>query len=157
MREIQQSAGDDRQAAMQKIQALRKETNTKVMALMTDDQKKTWKEMTGEPFEIVPSSSSAAADRAARSHLESPRGPARTIVRAGPSFISMARSGMDYGAAPIDYKTGRSTLTSKGLPMIRAGCLALMAMGMFAASAGALASAQVRGGMVGGFGGLTSS
>jgi hypothetical protein len=53
MREIQQSAGDDRQAAMTKFQALNKETNTKVMALMTDVQKKTWKEMTGEPFEVT--------------------------------------------------------------------------------------------------------
>jgi hypothetical protein len=53
MREIQQAAGDDRQAAMQKMQALNKETNTKVMALMSEDQKKTWKEMTGEPFAIV--------------------------------------------------------------------------------------------------------
>ena len=53
MQEIRQSAGQDFQAAMPKIQALRKETNTKVMALMTEDQKKTWKEMTGEPFEVV--------------------------------------------------------------------------------------------------------
>jgi len=53
MREIGQSAGDDHQAAMQKIQALRKEVNTKAMALMTGDQKKTWKEMTGEPFEVI--------------------------------------------------------------------------------------------------------
>jgi hypothetical protein len=53
MQEIRQSAGNDFQAAMPKIQALRKETNTKVMALMTDDQKKTWKELTGEPFEVV--------------------------------------------------------------------------------------------------------
>jgi len=53
MRELFQSAGDDRQAAMAKVQTLRKETNAKVMALMTDDQKKTWKEMTGEPFEIT--------------------------------------------------------------------------------------------------------
>jgi uncharacterized protein YajQ (UPF0234 family) len=52
-REIQQSAGDDRQAAMQKVQALRTETNTKVMALMSDDQKKAWKEMTGEPFTVT--------------------------------------------------------------------------------------------------------
>ena len=51
--ELFSDAGDDRQAAMQKVQALRKETNTKVMALMTEDQKKTWKEMTGEPFEVV--------------------------------------------------------------------------------------------------------
>ena len=53
MQEIRQSAGDDRQAAMQKIQALQKETSVKVMALMTEDQKKTWKELTGEPFEVV--------------------------------------------------------------------------------------------------------
>jgi len=53
MRELFQSAGDDRQAAMAKVATLRKETNTKVMALMSDDQKKTWKEMTGEPFEVV--------------------------------------------------------------------------------------------------------
>jgi hypothetical protein len=53
MRELFQSAGDDRQAAMTKVQALRKETNTKVLALLTDSQKKTWKEMTGEPFELV--------------------------------------------------------------------------------------------------------
>ena len=53
MRELFQSAGDDRQAAMAKVQTLRKETNTKVMALMTEDQKKTWKEMTGEPFEVA--------------------------------------------------------------------------------------------------------
>ncbi len=52
-REIMQSAGDDWASAMPKIQALMKETSTKVMALMTDDQKKTWKEMTGEPFTIV--------------------------------------------------------------------------------------------------------
>ena len=54
MREIQAASADDRQAGMQKQQALRKETLTKVMALMTDDQKKTWKEMTGEPFTMPP-------------------------------------------------------------------------------------------------------
>jgi Spy/CpxP family protein refolding chaperone len=53
-REIMQSAGDDRAAAMQKVTALRKETNDKVMALMTADQKKTWGEMTGEPFTVPP-------------------------------------------------------------------------------------------------------
>jgi hypothetical protein len=53
MRDLFQSAGDDRQAAMAKVQTLRKETNAKVMALMTADQKKTWKEMTGEPFEVT--------------------------------------------------------------------------------------------------------
>jgi len=53
MGEIRQAAGNDFASMMPKITALRKETNTKVMALMTEDQKKTWKEMTGEPFEIV--------------------------------------------------------------------------------------------------------
>jgi uncharacterized protein YajQ (UPF0234 family) len=53
-REIQQSAGDDRQAAMQKVTSLRAETNKKVLALLSDDQKKTWKEMTGEPFTVPP-------------------------------------------------------------------------------------------------------
>jgi Spy/CpxP family protein refolding chaperone len=35
-----------------KMQALRKETNDKATALLTEDQKKTWKEMTGEPFTV---------------------------------------------------------------------------------------------------------
>lgn len=47
------AAGQDRQASMQKFMALRKETNTKVAALMSEEQTKMWKEMTGEPFEIV--------------------------------------------------------------------------------------------------------
>jgi len=53
MQEIRQAAGNDFQSMMPKIQALTAETNKKVMALLTDDQKKTWKEMTGEPFTIV--------------------------------------------------------------------------------------------------------
>ena len=52
-REIFQANQDDRAEAMKQIQALQKETGTKVMALMTGDQKKAWKEMTGEPFEMV--------------------------------------------------------------------------------------------------------
>jgi Spy/CpxP family protein refolding chaperone len=52
IREIFQNAGDDRQAAMQKIQTLRKETNEKVMNVLSADQKSTWKEMTGTPFEV---------------------------------------------------------------------------------------------------------
>jgi len=35
-----------------KITELRKETMGKVMAVLKDDQKKTWKEMTGDPFEV---------------------------------------------------------------------------------------------------------
>jgi hypothetical protein len=53
MQEAFQNAGDDRQAAMAKNVEIRKETNTKGMALLTDDQKKAWKELTGEPFEVV--------------------------------------------------------------------------------------------------------
>ena len=53
MGEIRQSANGDFQAMMPKIQALRKETTTKVQALLTEDQKKTWKEMTGDAFTVV--------------------------------------------------------------------------------------------------------
>jgi Spy/CpxP family protein refolding chaperone len=52
MREIFQSAGDDRAAAMTKMADLRKKSNEKAMALLTDAQKATWKELTGEPFEV---------------------------------------------------------------------------------------------------------
>ncbi|WP_406697168.1 hypothetical protein V5E97_39880 [Singulisphaera sp. Ch08] len=52
MREIRQNAGDDRQAAMEKLRELRKESLEKVHAALTDDQKKAWKELTGEPFEV---------------------------------------------------------------------------------------------------------
>jgi hypothetical protein len=37
---------------MQKAQALTKEYTTKATDVLTADQKKTWKEMTGEPFEL---------------------------------------------------------------------------------------------------------
>jgi hypothetical protein len=36
----------------EKVTALRKETNGKLVALLTDDQKKTWKGLTGDPFEV---------------------------------------------------------------------------------------------------------
>jgi hypothetical protein len=36
----------------EKVTAIRKETNEKLVALMTDDQKKTWKGMTGDAFEV---------------------------------------------------------------------------------------------------------
>jgi Spy/CpxP family protein refolding chaperone len=38
--------------AQKKMAEMRKETMTKVMAVLTDDQKKEWKEMIGDPFEI---------------------------------------------------------------------------------------------------------
>ena len=42
----------DFQAAFQKMAEKRKDALTKVTALLTDDQKATWKEMTGKPFEM---------------------------------------------------------------------------------------------------------
>lgn len=52
MREIFESASGDREEAMKKVTELRKETMTKVAALLTADQKESWKELTGEAFEI---------------------------------------------------------------------------------------------------------
>jgi hypothetical protein len=46
MRELRQGG----QSNQEKIAALRKETNDKVQAVLTDEQKKTWKDLTGEPF-----------------------------------------------------------------------------------------------------------
>jgi Spy/CpxP family protein refolding chaperone len=51
-REIFQSNQDNREEAMKQMTALRKSKMDKVSALLTADQKKTWKEMTGEPFEV---------------------------------------------------------------------------------------------------------
>jgi Spy/CpxP family protein refolding chaperone len=41
---------DDKEAARQKIADLRKATQHKVLGVLTDEQKTTWKEMTGAPF-----------------------------------------------------------------------------------------------------------
>jgi len=51
-REIMQGFQDDREGTMKKLADFNKELLGKVAALMTDDQKKTWKEMTGEPYEV---------------------------------------------------------------------------------------------------------
>jgi len=51
-REAFTSAGDDRQAAMKKITDLRKDSLSKVNALLSDDQKASWKELTGDPYEV---------------------------------------------------------------------------------------------------------
>lgn len=52
MQELRQSAQGDFRAAMEKMTELRKQTFGKVTALLTEDQKKSWKELTGEPIEI---------------------------------------------------------------------------------------------------------
>jgi len=51
-REIFQNAGDDRQAAMEKIREHRKETLAKVEGKLTDEQKSKYKELLGSPFEV---------------------------------------------------------------------------------------------------------
>ena len=54
MREIFQSAQDDREGAMKKMAELRKETLEKASAKLNDEQQKTWKELLGAPFEFKP-------------------------------------------------------------------------------------------------------
>jgi hypothetical protein len=45
--------GGNAQGSRDKMTALRKETMEKVQAVLTDDQKKTWKDLTGDAFELV--------------------------------------------------------------------------------------------------------
>ncbi len=52
IRDTFQNSQGNFQEAGKKVATLRKETLDKVVALLTDDQKKTWKEMTGDPFEV---------------------------------------------------------------------------------------------------------
>jgi Spy/CpxP family protein refolding chaperone len=52
MRELFAGFQDDREGTMKKIAEHRKETLAKVVAKLNDEQQKTWKEMTGAPFEL---------------------------------------------------------------------------------------------------------
>lgn len=45
---------DDREATVQAMRALNKESMEKALKVLTEDQTKTWKETTGEPFEPRP-------------------------------------------------------------------------------------------------------
>ena len=47
-----QDSNGDRQAMMQAMVKVRKETATKALALMSAEQKEMYKEMSGEPFEM---------------------------------------------------------------------------------------------------------
>lgn len=40
--------------AMEKVQKARQTSREKMVNILTDDQKKTWKEMAGEPFDLLP-------------------------------------------------------------------------------------------------------
>jgi hypothetical protein len=45
--------GGNNQGNREKIAAIRKESGEKLQGVLTDDQKKAWKDMTGEPFTLV--------------------------------------------------------------------------------------------------------
>jgi len=50
--ELRSGSQEDRIEGMRKLQTLRKEALEKAVSSLSDDQKKTWKELTGEPFEV---------------------------------------------------------------------------------------------------------
>ncbi len=52
--EIRKNAGENKEDARKQSTALTKETTEKIMALLKDDQKAAWKELTGAPFEYTP-------------------------------------------------------------------------------------------------------
>jgi hypothetical protein len=52
-RDLTQGGGGRGQGNAEKLAAIRKESLDRVQKLLNADQKKTWKEMTGEPFTIV--------------------------------------------------------------------------------------------------------
>jgi hypothetical protein len=51
-REIFSTAKGNFQEALEKMTKLRKQTQEKELAVLSDAQKKQWKDMTGEPFEV---------------------------------------------------------------------------------------------------------
>jgi hypothetical protein len=53
MREIFQEMQNDREGATKKLTALRKEISEKAVGVLSSEQKTTWKEMLGAPFELV--------------------------------------------------------------------------------------------------------
>jgi len=52
MRDAREEIQSDREGAMKKMTAARKESAEKAMAVLTDSQKTTWKELTGAPYEV---------------------------------------------------------------------------------------------------------
>jgi len=51
-REVLQKAQGNREEAMGKLAELRKESTRKALGVLDDTQKRTWRELTGEPFQI---------------------------------------------------------------------------------------------------------
>ena len=67
---------------MQKMETLRKETMEKATAVLTADQAKTWKEMTGAPFEVkFEMASRAKASRVNPSRRRTSRRRSRLLSR----------------------------------------------------------------------------
>jgi len=54
MRDLREQFQNDREGAMKKMTEMRTELANKATAMLSDDQKKSWKELTGEKFEFVP-------------------------------------------------------------------------------------------------------
>jgi len=54
MQEIGRGFQDDREGTMKKMAEHRKETLSKIVAKLNDEQQKTWKEIIGAPFDYVP-------------------------------------------------------------------------------------------------------
>jgi hypothetical protein len=52
MRSLFQEFQNDREAAMKKMNEMRQQTLTKVQAKLNDEQRKTWKDLLGAPFEV---------------------------------------------------------------------------------------------------------
>ncbi len=52
LQNLRNASADERQAARKKMADNRKAALDKVVALLSDDQKTTWKELTGDPFEV---------------------------------------------------------------------------------------------------------
>jgi Spy/CpxP family protein refolding chaperone len=51
---LAQNAGDDRQGLRTKTEELRKSSDAKIEAVLTDAQKAQWKDMLGTPFQLAP-------------------------------------------------------------------------------------------------------
>jgi hypothetical protein len=52
MGDLREQFQNDREGAMKKMQEIRAEVNKEALNVLTDDQKKTWEELTGKPFEV---------------------------------------------------------------------------------------------------------
>jgi len=53
MQDLRQDFQNDREGAMKKMAEIRNETTTKVLGVLTSEQKATWKDLTGAPFTLV--------------------------------------------------------------------------------------------------------